>query len=295
MTDAATSSAALDGNASAAAVDNTPAAVAAAADAAQGKPAANAATIAWLEGASAEQVGYVQNKGWTDPKQVLEGYQNLEKLRGVPADRLLTLPAADADQAAKDAFFDKLGRPKVATDYGFKFEDATIDTAVKGLMHKHGFSADQAAGFVADFQAFDKTVADGQKQASLEKFQADNQALKTEWGAAYDQNTQLARQGRDALGWSNEFVDAVGSAVGHSALMKMLHNVGSRTGEAAFVGSGQQPGALNGALSPAQAQARLSELTADKEWVKRLMSGGTESKEAQERRRLIGFATANSK
>jgi len=289
MTDAATSSAALDGGA-AATTDTTAATVNAAADAAQGKAPAGSPTIAWLEGASAEQVGYVQNKGWTDPKQLLDGYQNLEKLRGVPADRLLTLPAADADEATRGAFFDKLGRPADAKSYDFSLgeNDGGWTDRLKGSFHKHGVSAEAAKGIISDYAAGVELDKQAQAQEAREKFQADTQALRTEWGAAHDQNTQIARQGRDALGWTSEVVDAVGAAIGHANLMKMLHNVGSRTGEASFVASGQQP-ALSGAMSPDQAQARLNELTADKDWVGRLMKGGTESKEAQERRRLIGF------
>src|SRR6185312_841401 len=118
-TPAATSSAALAATPAAAAT----AAVNDGVAAAQGTAPAAGNPIPWLEGATPEQVGYIQNKGWTDPKQVLEGYQNLEKMRGVPADRLLTLPATDADDATKAAFYEKLGRPKEAAGYDFSLGD----------------------------------------------------------------------------------------------------------------------------------------------------------------------------
>src|SRR5690242_20907106 len=51
----------------------------------------------------------------------LESYQNLEKMRGVPAERLLTLPDDKSDEATRNAFYEKLGRPKEAA--GYEFED----------------------------------------------------------------------------------------------------------------------------------------------------------------------------
>lgn len=304
MTDAVTTTAAPAGEpaapASTAALLNTPPAaaaggvpdqIAAAADAAQGKVAAGAG-IDWLPGANEELVGYVKNKGWTDPKQVLEGYQNLEKMRGVPAERLLTLPAADADQAAKDAFYEKLGRPKDASGYEFSLgENDPFDAGLKQTFHKHGLSAEQAKGVIADYAEIAKAEQAKAQQQTIEKIGAEHQELLREWGAAASQNLGLAGKGKEILGWSDEVVDAVGAAVGHKNTIKMLADIAARAGEAPLVTDASAQG-YGQAMTPAQATARLKELAADRDWVKRLQAGGPDSKEAKERRRLIEFQVA---
>lgn len=277
-----------------AAPGSTPEQVAAAAAAALGTaPAVEG--LSWLPGANEEQVGYVKNKGWTDPKQVLEGYQNLEKMRGVPADRLLTLPAPDADQAARDAFFDKLGRPKEAAGYEFSLgadgQDGGWNDHLKQTFHKAGLSTEQAKTVIAEYSA--KVQADSAAQASAQvtKVQGEHAELMREWGAAANQNLDAARKGKELLKFSDADVDALGQSIGHKRAMKLLHDIATRSGEASFVSDSSAQGYGN-AMTPAQATAKLAELTADKDWVKRLQAGGSESKEAIERRRLIGFQVA---
>lgn len=248
-----------------------------------------AGTIPWLGEVDSDTAGYVQNKGWTDPKQVLDGYRQLEKMRGVPAERLLTLPAADADQAAKDAFYEKLGRPKAAADYDFKFGDETIDTTIKGLMHKHGFSAEQARGFVADFHEFDKSLVEGKTKASQAQVAADHSKIMVEWGAAADQNLQAAKKGREILGWKPETVDAISGVLGHYETVKLLHSIAERSGEAGFVAS-STPDAHNAKMTPEQARNAYEQLRADPAWVKRYASGDVAAR--NEKQRLDAFMAA---
>lgn len=248
-----------------------------------------AGTIPWLGEVDADTLGYVQNKGWNDPKQLLEGYRSLEKMRGVPAERLLTLPAADADQAARDAFFDKLGRPKVAADYDFKIGDDGMTGKLKELMHKHGFSADQARGFVGDFAEFDKSVVESGAAARQAQVVADHNKIMAEWGAAADQNLQAAKKGREILGWKPVIVDAISGVLGHYDTVKLLHSIAERSGEASFVSSAT-PGAHNAKMTPEQARNEYERLRADPAWVKRYAGGDVAAR--AEKQRLDGFMAA---
>lgn len=249
-----------------------------------------AATIPWLQGVDAEMVGYAQNKGWTDPKQVVEGYRNLEKLRGVPAERLLTLPDAAADQATKDAFYEKLGRPKTAAEYDFKIEgnDATTNH-LKELFHKNGINAEQARNLLAGQTEFEtKAVAAHQEQVRA-KVEGEVTALKNEWGQAYDQNMGAAREGAKLLELDNGTIDALGEHLGHGKLMKLLHSVAARSGEHDFVSDSTRQGYGN-KMSPAQATAEYNRLKADPAWVARRNAGDAVA--TAELKRLVGFMSA---
>lgn len=257
--------------------------------------AATGVGVAWLPGATEDQVGYVQNKGWTDPKQLLDGYQNLEKLRGVPAERLLTLPAAEADQATRDAFFEKLGRPKEAAGYEFSIgadgNDGGWNDVLKQSFHKAGLTTEQAKTVITDYAAKAQADAAAEATAQVTRVQGEHAELLREWGAAANQNMDAARKGKELLKFSDADVDALGRSIGHKRAMQLLHDVANRSGEAGFV-SDSGPQGFGNQMTPAQAKARLAELSADKDWAKRLMSAGPESKEAVERRRLIGFMSA---
>ena len=285
-----TAAALAGGGAPAAATDNTPAQIQAAADAAQGKVAPGT-SIAWLPDASPELVGYVQNKGWTDPKQVLEGYQNLEKLRGVPAERLLTLPAADADEAAKGAFYEKLGRPKDVSGYEFKLgeQDNAFDAGLKDSFFKHGITAEQAKGVIADYAAIADAQTKAQAEAQAQKTNAEHIELMREWGAAANQNLGLANKGLELLGISKDEVDTLGQALGHKRTLTLLADIAKRSGEASLVTDGGAQGYGN-VMTPGQAKAKLAELNADAGFRQKIFNGDKAA--IEERRRLIAFAEA---
>lgn len=273
-----------------AATDTTAAQIVAAADAAQGKVAAGE-TIAWLPDAAPELVGYVKNKGWTDPKQVLEGYQNLEKLRGVPAERLLTLPAADADEAAKGAFYEKLGRPKDVSGYEFKLGEAdnAFDSGLKQSFFKHGVTAEQAKGVIADYAAIAEAQTKAQQQAAAEKTNAEHLELMREWGAAANQKLAQANKGLELLGISRDEVDTLGQALGHKRTLTLLADIAGRSGEAQLVTDGTAQGYGN-VMTPGQAKAKLAELQADPGFRAKILSGDAAA--LAERRRLIAFQEA---
>lgn len=245
--------------------------------------------IPWLDGVDADMLGYAQNKGWSDPKQVVEGYRNLEKMHGVPADRLLKLPAADADQATKDAFYEKLGRPKTADAYDFKVgDDAEATTRIKGLMHKHGISSEQARGLVADQLAFEQEIVGKQQEQHRAKVETEHNQLKSEWGAAFEQNLNAAREGRKLLGLNDGEVDAMSQVLGHKRLMTLLQSVAVNSGEDSFVAGNDRTS--GSAMTPAQAEQKLKELGKDPGWRQRVLNGDVAAN--AEKKRLIAFMTA---
>jgi len=62
-----------------------------------GQPGAGGAGGEWYAGIADEGLrGYVQTKGFKDPGALAESYRNLEKLQGVPQERLLKLPPGES-------------------------------------------------------------------------------------------------------------------------------------------------------------------------------------------------------
>lgn len=256
----------------AAPADSTAAQVAA--PAATTPPAA--APVAWLTGADETTVGYAQNKGWTEPKQVLESYRNLEKLLGADkAGNAVILPKPDATPEERAAFFNRLGRPADATGYKITVPEAggsqEFATAAGAKFHELGLTAAQGEALSA---WYNEQATGGQTQIQAQRtqqFDADNAALKTEWGAAHAQNVLAAQTAARGLGLDAATIDKLSDALGHKGTMQLLQKIGSKVGEAPFV-SADSNQAFSGALTPGQAKDQIRTNMADKNFVSRYLS-----------------------
>jgi hypothetical protein len=237
-------------------------------------------------------------KGWKEPGEAVKSYRDLERLRGVPADRLLTLPAAlapEADEAARTAhsaermkIYDRLGRPAKAEDYKLEFKDGgEFAKAASTWFHELGLNVEQAQAIGKKFNAHNEAQAAAQVAAYESKVVEQQDAVKREWGGAYEKNMSVASGVVKTFGFDKPVVDALESALGWGGTMKLLHNIGKQIGEDRFVQGGS---AHASAMTPEEAKTRIGTLKADKEWVKRYTAGG--SAEAAELERLQKFALA---
>lgn len=243
------------------------------ADAPAPAPAATGA-IPWLKDADELTVGYVQNKGWTEPAQVLQGYRHLETMLGADkAGRTVVMPGEKAEAAEFDAFYNKLGRPADAKDYKVDLPEGSppeYADGFRGKAHELGLTSKQVEGLAEWNNKFAGDVSANQSNQSAEAFNRDTASLKTEWGAAHDQNVLLARQAAQSLGWDGAKIDKISGAIGHAELMKTLQQIGAKTGESDFVsGQGTNYGT---AKSPAQAKSEIAALKQDKDFSAKLMS-----------------------
>ena len=176
----------------------------------------------WTSSLSPELKGFIQERGFKEPGEIAEQYRNLEKLRGVPADKLLRTPDSYTDakeqEAALNSIYDRLGRPKTAKDYGLEVPkeagDAKQTEWAADVFHKAGLTKAQAAIVAKEWN---------DRQVNLTKEFTDTQALtakqsaeklKTEWGQAYEQNIATAKAGQTALGWDDAKVDLMGKTLG---------------------------------------------------------------------------------
>lgn len=144
---------------------------------------------------------------------MLDGAQTLVGKKGV------IVPAADAPQAEKDAYYEALGRPKTAAEYtpvliGADKTDPKVLPRLQDTFHKAGLTAEQAKivweGSTATFQDFakDHALAGQQADIDFDKLAADT------FGA--DRDKVLAR--------GKELVDANISPAVKAAALKLDNN-----------------------------------------------------------------------
>lgn len=246
--------------------------------------------IAWYPTADEEMVGYVQNKGWKEASDAVGSYKNLEKMLGAEkAGRTVVVPGDGADEAEINAFYDKLGRPQEASKYDIPMpegSDAAFVEAAKTWFHKAGLSPKQAKAVAEQWNEYVAGVTKSGTEATAAGLAKDQTDLQNQWGAAYDQNLALAQKTRSTLGVTDAEIDKLSTVIGLKRTIEMFHQLGTRTGEADFVpGTGN---VNNGALTPGQAQARITELKSDRDWVRRYTAGG--KAEQAELTRLHQFA-----
>lgn len=201
----------------------------------------------WYDGADADTIGYIQNKKWDkeSPLKVLEGYRNLEKFHGVPADKIIKLPASD-DPAEWGAIYDRLGRPESPDKYGMDSiqvpEGVELDSETvnkfDALFHQSGITKSQRDSILNEYVKFEgeRTAAMQQKIDQETAIQVD--ALKKEWGSKFDERVDMARRAFKSFLPDGADKDAVAAAfeqsVGPAVAAKMFANLADKLGEDKF-------------------------------------------------------------
>lgn len=257
------------------------------------KPGAEGAPK-WTDSFDADMKEYVTAKGFQDPKSVLESYRNLEKLRGVPQERLLKLPdpqAADADKAMSEVF-EKLGKPPTAEGYGLQPKDpnnAKFTDWAKDTFLKLNLTATQGQELVKQFNAYNEAIEGETKAAHTEKVKAQVGVLRKEWGGAFEQNVARAQNAYRQFGIPDAAIDSLEQSIGFDGVMKLFHRLGTQVGEQEFIsGNTATPIGKDMVLTPDQANARIKALKQDGEWVRRYLA--KDVKAVDEMTRLMQMA-----
>lgn len=235
----------------------------------QGAQGAPAAAGDWLSGFSAENRGYVENKGWKDPGAMLESYRVLEKVRGVPAERLLKLPEKDDDAAGWGEVYGRL-RPGKVEDYGIEGADPELLSKV----YEAGLSKRQAQALATYLGERGKAAQAKAAEERGLKAETDLAALRREWGQEYDANIQAGQRAKQALGWNDETLDKLEEALGTRGALELAARIGRGLSEDGFAGPREPQGstAQPFGMTRSAALAKYSELMGSPEFQKRLMS-----------------------
>lgn len=243
-----------------------------------------------------ENKGFVQTKGFDGPEMAIESQRNLEKLMGIPKERLLALPEDMSKPEAQKELskvFERLGKPESADKYDFGElpKDAPASQKeftdwAKNAFHKANLTASQAKEVV---DAWNNKVQETSKsQIELEQKEAERSFndLKANWGNVYEQNLTIAKSGAKEFGLTADQIDGIQKSIGYEKTMKLFHNIGSKLGEAQFT-NGQSKGF--GAMSPDSARLELQSRMSDKAFMQKYTSGDTEAKNIMNRLHADAF------
>jgi len=224
---------------------------------------------------------------------VAESAYNLEKLMGFDrAGRTVVVPDENASPETVAAFRAKMGVPATAEGYQLPVPDGGDPEFVKTASTwflENGVPANAAAKLVEKFNAYSAERMAAQEAQYLTGTEQEFAALRTEWGKAYDEYTELAKRatlqfipGDDAA--RAETLAKMERAIGTATMMKLFQAVGAGLGEAKF----RQGDGGTGMMTPAQAQQRINELKSNKDWTTAYLNGDkVKSKEMQD---LIAMA-----
>jgi hypothetical protein len=255
----------------------------AASDASQGGGGAGAngaaSDAAWYESfADKDLRNYAAGKQWANPMEAVRSGMNLEKLVKTPEDQLVRLPKPD-DVEGWNKVYDKLGRPAKAEEYQLPVpegDDGEFAKTAAEWMHKAGLTKTQAQALAKLNNEYAAGLRTKAAEAQAAKVAAENATLKTEWGAAYDKNLNIARGAARELGIDGATIDALEKSMGFAGVIRHLHSLGSKIGEDKFVSGSGSPG-FNGVMSPAQAQGQLAMLKSDPGFLTKYLNGDAEA------------------
>lgn len=214
----------------------------------------------WVETLDEDMRGFVEAKGFKDPAAVLKSYQNLEKLRGVPEDRLLKLPEKMDDPEGMASVYDRLGRPESADAYTRAMGDDFNDDVFKGISakaHELGLSDAQFAGM----QEVTANLA-GEIDAAREEKMA---AEFDQWKSANADGFNAAARAMAQAGVDENQLEGILSG-DKAQLYDFLAKVGAGMNEQPVTMGDQPGGAFN--MTPAAAQQKIQELLADNDFMK---------------------------
>jgi len=240
-----------------------------------------------------EAEGYVKNKGWQTPADVIKSYQGAEKLIGRDPNTLLVMPRAD-DPDGLRAVFAKLGMPESPDKYeldapnGAQLDQAYADWA-KSTFHKAGLTAAQAKLVSAEYNAYLKNAVDAQTKDYELSVEADKKALLQEWRGGHDRMLNSAKTAASALGFTSEVIDAIENKVGYAETMKMFAALGQKLGEDKFV-SGEKRGGFSETMTPDEAKAQWDQTKGDDAFRKALLDASHPGHEAARQKQAKLFS-----
>ena len=221
--------------------------------------AAALAETSWTSVLSEENQGYVENKGFQDADALATSYKNLESLRGVPAERLMTLPDDMSNRDAMLPVYAKLGHPESVEGYKRVLDDSfNVDmyNSLAGQAHELGLGDAQFSGLQSVFAEQMVTIQAQQEDAAVASFDA--------WKADNQEGFNNAARVLAEAGMQESEVTSV-LAGDKTALYDFLGKVGGRTAESTVI-TGDAPSGFT--MSASAAKTAIDTLRGDEAFMK---------------------------
>lgn len=222
--------------------------------------------------------GWLQSKGMdkAGPEAVAKSYRDLERMFGADrAGRTMVLPNEEASPEERMEVFDRLGRPETPDKYDLPLPenaDENFTQFAREAFHKAGLTAEQAKAFTEQYTGYVERQQQDTQAQYQQTVEAEDKALREQWGQNYDKNLSLAKRAARTLikgGDDNERVakiDALEKALGYRGLMEFMGELGQRLGEDNFVDGDDSQNIHS-------ARAKIQELESNAEFMKRYMAG----------------------
>jgi hypothetical protein len=204
-----------------------------------------------------------------DPVALVKSYISAQKMVG--KDKIVIPDAKHATEEDWLGLFRKLGAPEKLEDYNFKLPEGAVDsemdpeflTSVKEAAVKAGVLPHQFEKIFGAYYGYAKKIADSSAQEASSRREADVDALKKEWGQAFDAQVKRANIALKEFVKSPEdrqrvIEDGLGS---HPVLMKILANASKLLKEDTFLGHGDGVGA---GITPEDALQKARTIQGDK-------------------------------
>jgi hypothetical protein len=207
-----------------------------------------------------------------------KGYVHAQRLIGADPSTVLRLPGADADQAAWDGVYAKLGRPEAADKYAFSdvklpeglAVDDGLKTGFQKVAHQAGLNMKQADALYQWWNAIQAERFTAAGAQTVQQQTAAIDGLRKEWGQAFDQNVALAQQAVAHYGGDKLRSELEGTGLGNNPeLARIFAKLGRNLQEDGLIGKGGTGGGVN---SPGEAQQQISALQQDQAFMKSYLS-----------------------
>jgi hypothetical protein len=192
----------------------------------------------WYNSFEGEDLGYIQNKGWAKDegvKDMLNSYKNLEKMRGVPEDRILKLPEGE-DPEGWNKIYEKLGKPSTVEEYAFQApEGAEIDNERLGWFsntaHELNLNKQQHNKLVQAAIEYENNIYNVQEEKAEAQRVKEIANLKDRWGAAYEEKLHLGKRAFKAFA-SESAIEGLEKVMGSNAeVIEMFSKIGESISE----------------------------------------------------------------
>lgn len=204
----------------------------------------------------------------------MQDFHGAMKLVG--SETRISKPAADAPQEDLDRFYNALGRPEKPEDYdlgdfappeGLPWS-ADQQAALTEKMHARGLSNEQMNGAIRDLAEVQNADYQANLQAAQQQLAEAETGLRSEWGAAYDAQMELAERavttffGENGKAIMEAEIPGLGKFGALPNVARAMAKIGASMSEDKLVDGTTQKG---GILTAASAKAEYDRMLTDPE------------------------------